>query len=119
MGWVKLIAVLTIVGMVGYSYKWTYDKGYVVAEAEVKVNASKALGDALREQELEFRALRALEMREAAEVAAQNLRNEQKKVADLKRINDALKNDECASKPIPADVISVLNSFRSPDTPPK
>ncbi len=70
---------------------------------------AKALSKALREQQLEFLELRKRELREAEEIQQQHQKNERKLVIDLKKANDLLKQDTCASKPVNPSIIQLLN----------
>lgn len=114
LSWVKLIAILAVVGMIGYSYKWTFDKGGDVRMAKSQIDAAKVLTDSLKQQEIEFRQLRDREMREAAEISAGQRTNDLKRIKDLQMLNKS--KDTCSEQPIPSDALSVLRAQRSGST---
>lgn len=107
--WAKLIAGFLIVAAIGYSYKWTYDRGGDVREAQFKLDTAAMLAQALKDQEGAFQELRQREMREAAVIADSNQKNEVKKTSNLFKIIDDLKDKTCANEQLPVDVISLLN----------
>lgn len=114
LGWIKLAAVFAVVGLIGYSYKWTFDRGGDVRMAQAKVDAVQVLVETLKKQEIEFRILRDREMREAADVSAKQRTNDLKRIKDLQALNKS--TDACSNQLIPDSALSVLRAQRSGNT---
>jgi biotin carboxyl carrier protein len=110
----KLIIAAIILALIGYEQYWVFSQGEKVGKASCNVEAIKALKQALADAEHKFMDQRALEMREAAEVASQLIKNEQKKTSALQRANELLKKEHAKAidSPMPDALVELLNGSR-------
>jgi hypothetical protein len=109
----KLIIAGLIASLIGYSYFWTFSKGEAVGQAkEFQIQMQL-----LKEHELEFRELRAKEIREARAIFEREVKEKDKKVKDLNELNKFLLKQpkqvaDCMAVPLDSRVISLLNESR-------
>jgi len=107
MPYVYLLIGLLIIGLAGLVY-WLYkDNQHLSGEIERLDQANEQLADSARNQAAENAALDA-ELKRRDQLALEAVRNRQKAASDARKqrqgIEDAIKDNDCASEPHPAAV---------------